>query len=216
LLGVGHASLRFVGALARQALALSGPELARRRQAYHTLTLRRYATQVGIPHHALVEIDELSVTSARSIGSRLAWTWVVGPTARAARSLLPSPGRRRDPLWLPADRAAYLRRAWPAIHRILCAVNQAVPFYVFGHTHYPEERPLMDATARYLNAGAWVSTGRSAPAPGTFVEITGEGAIRPVAKLLRWNDETGRPEAVSQSETPGAPAPWAIPEQRLR
>jgi hypothetical protein len=133
---------------------------------------------------------------------------VVGPSARAARSLFPSRGGRRGPLWQPADRAAYLHSAWPAIHRILCAVNQAVPFYVFGHTHYPEQLALADGTARYLNAGAWVSTGRSAPAPGTFVEITGEpGTIRPVAKLLRWNDTTGGPEAVSGSRTSSTPAP---------
>jgi UDP-2,3-diacylglucosamine pyrophosphatase LpxH len=208
LFGAGHQSLRFAGAVARQALALSGPEAARRRQAYQTLTLRRYATEVGIPHHALVDIDQLSVASARSIGSRLARTWVVGPSARAARSMLPLRGQRRGPLWQPADRAADLRSAWTAIHRILRAVNQAVPFYVFGHTHHPEERPLADGTARYLNAGAWVWTGQSAPAPGTFVEITGEpGAIRPVAKLLRWNDETGGPEAVSRSKTSSAPAP---------
>jgi hypothetical protein len=70
---------------------------------------------------------------------------------------------------------------------------------VFGHTHHPEELALGDGTARYLNAGTWASTPRSAPpAAGTFVEITGEpGAIRPVAKLLRWNDEAGRPEALS-------------------
>jgi UDP-2,3-diacylglucosamine pyrophosphatase LpxH len=199
LLGAGQESLRFVGALARQAFALSGPELARQRETYHALTLRQYAAEVGIAHHALVGIDELTAVPAWSIGGRLARTWVVGPSARAARGLLPGRGRRQGPHWQPADRAAYLRSAWPAVHRILCAAGQAVPFYVFGHTHHPEELALADGTARYLNAGTWASTTRSAPpAAGTFVEITGEpGAIRPVAKLLRWNDEAGRPEALS-------------------
>lgn len=196
LAGVGQESLRYAGILARQALALSGPELARRRERYHAVALPRYAAQVRIAHDALVGIDALTAASAWSIGARLVRTWVTGPSARAARNLLASRGRRRGRFWQPADQAVYLRRAWPAIHRVLGAAGQSVPFYVFGHTHLAEALPLADGTARYLNTGTWrASTGPSAP--GTFVEITGEpGASGPVARLLRWNDELGRPEAL--------------------
>jgi hypothetical protein len=200
LVGVAQESLRFAGILTRQALALSGPKLAHQRGRYHALALRQYAVRVGITHDALVGIDELTAASAWSIGARLVRTWVIGPSARAARRLLSGRGRRCGPLWQPADQAAYLRRAWPAIHHVLGGAGQAVPFYVFGHTHLAEELPLADDTARYLNTGTWrASTGRSAPAPGTFVEITGEpGPIGSVATLRRWNDELGRPEALSR------------------
>jgi UDP-2,3-diacylglucosamine pyrophosphatase LpxH len=202
-LGDGLESLRFAAALARCARAMSGPELARRRAAYRGATLRRYAAEVGIAHDALVGVDELSVASAWSIAGRLLRTWVLGPAARAAPRLLPRDRRRHGPLWQPADRAAYLRGAWPTIHRLLRAAGQAVPYYVFGHTHYPEELALPDGSARYLNAGTWGSAGspegRPAPASaGTFVEITGgAGTAAPVARLLRWNDEAGRPEALT-------------------
>jgi hypothetical protein len=211
LLGGGLESLRFAAALARHARALSGPELARRRAAYRGSTLRRYAAEVGIAHDALVGIDELSVASAWSIASRLLRTRVLGPAARAAPSLLPRDRRRHGPRWQPADRAAYLRSAWPPIHRLLRAAGQAVPYYVFGHTHHPEELALPDGSARYLNAGTWVSAslpgGRPAPASvGTFVEITGgPGTTAPVARLLRWNDEAGRPEALTGHGTAYAP-----------
>jgi UDP-2,3-diacylglucosamine pyrophosphatase LpxH len=208
LVGAGQESLRFAAVLARQALALSGPELARRRDRYHGLTLRQYATQVGITHDTLVGIDDLTAASAWSIATRLVRTWVVGPSVRAARNLSVGRGRSPDPLWQPADRAAYLRSAWPAIHHLLRAAGQAVPFYVFGHTHHAEELPLVDGTARYLNTGTWkMSPERTAPAPGTFVEITGEpGTIEPVAKLLRWNDELGHPQALSPVD--GAHEAW--------
>jgi UDP-2,3-diacylglucosamine pyrophosphatase LpxH len=203
LFGGGLASLRFAAALARHARAMSGPELARRRAAYRGSTLRRYAAEVGIAHDALVGIDELSVASAWSIAGRLLRTWVLGPAARAAPSLLPRDRRRHGPLWQPDDRAAYLRSAWPTIHRLLRAADQAVPFYVFGHTHRPEDLALPDGSARYLNAGTWASAGlpegRPAPASaGTFVEITGgPGTAAPVARLLWWNDEAGQPEALT-------------------
>jgi UDP-2,3-diacylglucosamine pyrophosphatase LpxH len=203
LLGVGQESLRFAAVLARQTLALSGRKQAHRREHYHGLTLRRYAAQIGIAHDALVGIDDLTAASAWSIGARLTRTWVVGPCVRAARNLAVGPGRSRDPLWWqPADRAAYLRRAWPAVHRLLSAAGQAVPFYVFGHTHCAEALSLPDGTARYLNAGTWqMSRQRTASPPGTFVEITaGPGAVEPVATLLRWNDEAGRPQAAHPPE----------------
>jgi UDP-2,3-diacylglucosamine pyrophosphatase LpxH len=199
LMGAGEESLRFAAVLARQVLALSGPELAHRREQYHDLTLRRYAAQVGIAHDALVGIDDLTAASAWSIGTRLARTWLVGPGIRAMRNLSVGRGLSLGSLWQPADRAAYMRSAWPAVHRLLSAARQAVPFYVFGHTHHAEELLSMDGTARYLNTGAWqMSTERTAAAPGTFVEITGEpGAMQPVARLLRWNDEEGRREILS-------------------
>jgi hypothetical protein len=213
LLGVGQESLRFAGAVTGHAFPRSSSQAARQRAAYQALTLRRYAAEVGITHDALVGIDELTVASAWSIAGRLARTWVVGPSARAARGLVPQRGRRLRPLWQPADRAAYLRSAWPVVHHFLCAAGQAVPFYVFGHTHYPEELALADGTTRYLNAGSWESTPQSPVAPrGTVVEITGEpGATRPAARLLRWHDEAGRPEPVltlaGTSSAPG-PSPW--------
>ena len=199
LFGGGLESLRFAAALARHARALSGSELARRRAAYRDSTLRWYAAEVGIAHDALVGIDELSTASAWSIAGRLLRTWVLGPAACAAPSLLPRDRRRHGPLRQPADRAAYLRGAWPTIHRLLCAAGQAVPYYVFGHTHHAEELALPDGSARYLNAGTWVSAGLPAPASaGTFVEITGgPGTAAPIARLLRWNDEAGQPEALT-------------------
>jgi UDP-2,3-diacylglucosamine pyrophosphatase LpxH len=202
-LGGGMESLRLAAALARHARALSGPELARLRAAYRVSTLRRYAAEVGITHDALVGIDELSVASAWSVAGRLLRARVLGPAARATAGLLPLDRRRHGPLWQPADRAAYLHSAWPTIHRLLRAAGQAVPFYVFGHTHHPEELALPDGSARYLNAGTWASAGlpegRPAPASaGTFVEITGgPGTAAPVARLLRWNDEAGQPEALT-------------------
>jgi len=210
LLGGGHESLRFAAALARRAHALSGPELARQRAAYRVSTLRQYVAEVGIAHDALVGIDELSVASGWSIAGRLLRTWVLGPVAQAGSGLRLL-DRRHGPLWQPADRAAYLRSAWPAIHRLLRTAGQPVPFYVFGHTHHPEELAMPDGSARYLNAGTWVPAGlpegRPAPASaGTFVEITGgPGVAAPVARLLRWNDEASQPEALTGHGTATGP-----------
>jgi hypothetical protein len=102
-----------------------------------------------------------------------------------------------------SDRAAYLYRAWPAIDGALRAAGQAVPYYVFGHTHLAEERPLGGGDARYLNTGTWSAAvprgdpASPAPCRFTFVEITdGPGGSGPAARLLRWNDEERRREAV--------------------
>jgi hypothetical protein len=202
LVGAGYESVRFAGALARRARVLSSPELARQRAAYRLSTLRGYAAEVGIAHDALVGIDELSVASPWSIAGRLLRTWVLGPAARAAAGLLPLGGQRQGPLWQVGDRAAYVRRACPAIHGVLRAAGQAVPYYVFGHTHHPEDLALLDGSARYLNTGTWqlagLPAGAAGPASaGTFVEVSGGPRTTvPVARLLRWNDEAGRPEAL--------------------
>jgi hypothetical protein len=206
LVGAGYESLRYAGALARRARVLSSPELARQRAAYRLSTLRGYAAEVGIAHDALVGIDELSVASPWSIAGRLLRTWVLGPAGRAAAGLLPLRGQRQGPLWQVGDRAAYLRRACPAIHGVLRAAGQAVPYYVFGHTHHPEDLALLDGSARYLNTGTWELAGMPVDAAvpasaGTFVEITGgPGTTVPVARLLRWNDEVGRPEALAGTD----------------
>ena len=56
--------------------------------------------------------------------------------------------------------------------------------------------------ARYLNTGTWSAVPRgdpASPAPCrfTFVEVTdGPAGSAPAARLLRWNDEERRREAV--------------------
>jgi UDP-2,3-diacylglucosamine pyrophosphatase LpxH len=181
-------------ALVDRVCRLSGPALAGRRDAYRRDTLRRYAAQVGLAHGALLAIDGLSEASAWSVARRLARTRLVAPARRAW-----SPG----PLRRVSDRAAYLYRAWPAIDDALRAAGQAVPYYVFGHTHLAEERPLGGGDARYLNTGTWSAAvprgdpASPAPCRFTFVEITdGPGGSGPAARLLRWNDEERRREAV--------------------
>jgi UDP-2,3-diacylglucosamine pyrophosphatase LpxH len=189
--------LCYLVALLGQVLALSSPRFARQRAAYRQRILHGYAEQVGIAHRALVAIDQLSEATAWSIAWRLTRTWLVTPAVRA----LPAQARSPRSAWLASNRAAYLHRAWPAIHAALEAEGQAVPFYIFGHTHLAEKRQLPGGRVCYLNTGTWSPAVPPPPAPGrfTFVEVThGSPARGPVARLLRWDDNERRPEAVAE------------------
>ena len=102
----------------------------------------------------------------------------------------------------PGRSSAYLRRAAPAIHEVLRAAQQDVPYYVFGHTHMAERMPLCSTAVPpcYLNTGTWTPI---APTPAgnrqrfTCVRISRQAGATPVAHLLLWDDVTGRHESLN-------------------
>ena len=162
-------------AASTRALRTAGRPEARARHEAH---VRAHAGRVGVSEEALVALDRLSATSPSAIAWRLA--------RLTARSLGPS--RPAAP--------PYMVAAARAVHRELAAGGQDVPFYVFGHTHVADDRPLMRAPGapRYLNPGTWstfVEPGQEERTRG-FVEITRDGEDdRPAARLLRWEASTG-------------------------
>jgi UDP-2,3-diacylglucosamine pyrophosphatase LpxH len=73
-----------------------------------------------------------------------------------------------------APTGGYLFQSASTIHQLLRSTGQAVPFYIFGHTHQSAHLPLpsQGEPAFYLNAGSWIgmdAPGGAAPtAAGVF------------------------------------------------
>jgi UDP-2,3-diacylglucosamine pyrophosphatase LpxH len=153
--------------------------LVARRLAYQEEVLRPYATEVGLSDDTLVAIDNMAAAMAMTMPQRL------------LRQVV-----RVQP---PARSSAYLRGVVPAIHEILRAAQQDVPYYVFGHTHIAERLPLCSTavTPCYLNSGTWTPIAPTAAGHHqrfTCVRISREPGVAPVAHLLLWDDSTGRHE----------------------
>ena len=104
-----------------------------------------------------------------------------------------------------AQTGGYLLHSTLAIHQLLMSTGQAVPFYVFGHTHHSACLPLtsQDPPAFYLNAGSWIGMdfpGRSTPASSAdfrFVRITVQPGAPPNGEILAWEDALNRVQPVS-------------------
>ena len=172
--------VRLARGLIRDARRLSHPERVQRRTEYRDTRLRHYAGEVRLPHEALAGVDALTGATAASIALRIARRSVASAAPRRWRH---HPGGA-------ADKAAYLRRAWPHVDSALRESGTAVPFYVFGHTHLAER---LDAPpTSYLNSGTWSERRPPGPAHGrTFVSVEYEGDAAD-ARLRRWDDEAGR------------------------
>lgn len=175
---------RLATGLARELWRLSARKTAERRSSYRAEVLGPYAAQVGLAADVVTAIDRMSQWSLASTAARLGKRGAVVAARWAAR---------RRPLVRGSDRAAYLHRAWPSIHRHLAATGAAVPFYVFGHTHYAERRGLPGQNCEYINCGTWSCSGHrgdcASPPPLTFTWIGWEEGANPTAALMRWDDE---------------------------
>jgi len=104
-----------------------------------------------------------------------------------------------------AQTGGYLYQSALAIHHLLMSSGQAVPFYIFGHTHHSACLPLpsQGPPAFYLNAGSWIGmdfTGGSPPASSAdfrFVRITVQPGAPPTGEILAWEDALNQVRPVS-------------------
>jgi UDP-2,3-diacylglucosamine pyrophosphatase LpxH len=100
----------------------------------------------------------------------IAFGWVFGHRHLAKQ-------RQLDPGDLMADRASQLARLLPAA------------FVVMGHTHLPQEKPVADGAATYINVGAWAEDQpEEGTAPRTHLVIKVQNG-KPVAELRTWSAE---------------------------
>ena len=78
-------------------------------------------------------------------------------------------------------------RAARGVDGVLAQAGQSVPFYVFAHTHVPDDRPLgvEPGAARYLNPGTWSRLRLPQARRSCFVEIGVSDGV-PTARLARW------------------------------
>ena len=210
---------------------LTSADLADRRHRYRVTTLRDHAPATGLSARALAAIDELAAVPAMTSKWRQLQALIVRPLAQGAPALALAAaatvamlqlersrrplgllaaavlgaiwqrrGRRGEPIVRPGG---YLRAAAERIEAILRDEGRNVPFYLFGHTHSPEQFPLDDTPIppRYINSGTWtpiVSTGfelLSEREQFTFVQILRDPAGSPPTATLRfWDDTAGRDE----------------------
>jgi UDP-2,3-diacylglucosamine pyrophosphatase LpxH len=215
----------------RNTADLTPAEIAARRRRYRETTLRDHAPICGLSARALAAIDQLAAIPAMASKWRQLWALLISPMTEGAPSLILAAiatlaliqmERSRRPLgfisaeifgtlWQRRGRrgesivrpGGYLRAAAERIDAILRAEGRNVPFYLFGHTHSPEQFPLDDAPIppRYINSGTWtpvVSTGfelLSEREQFTFVQILRDPAGGPPTATLRfWDDTAGRDE----------------------
>jgi UDP-2,3-diacylglucosamine pyrophosphatase LpxH len=163
----------------RHAAQRANGALSARRLAYQEEILRPYAMEVGLGDDTLVAIDNLAAEMAMTMKQRLL--------------------RQVVHVQRPGRSSAYLRMVVPAIHDVLRAAQQDVPYYVFGHTHIAERLPLCSTpvTPCYLNSGTWTPITPIDAANRqrfTCVHISREPGVTPVARLLLWDDSSGRRE----------------------
>jgi hypothetical protein len=83
------------------------------------------------------------------------------------------------------------QRAAIAINQILDQEGQAVPVYLFGHTHRVAHRPLPagDERLQWLNTGAWADGSYS------FAEVEDQ-IDGVVARLRQWDTTRGQAVAI--------------------
>lgn len=210
---------------------LTPADLADRRRRYRNGTLRDHAPTTGVSARALAAIDELAAVPAMSSKWRQLQALVVRPVAQGVPGLALAAaftvallqmersrrplgllgaavlgaiwqrrGRRGEPIVRPGG---YLRAAAERIDAILRDEGRNAPFYLFGHTHSPEQFPLDDTPIppRYINSGTWtpiVSTEfelLSEREQFTFVQILRDPTGGPPTATLRfWDDTAGRDE----------------------
>lgn len=201
----------------------------RERCDYRERYLRPHAVEVGLPYDVLDAIDrgasvpamtnrrrQLSAMVLRPLvrllpvlGALVAFQQAVdrlGPRLRTPALLLAGVlglvWRERRSLGRRALReTSELHRAARRVDRILRRDGLAVPFYVFGHTHEPEQHPLGSGRLppRYINSGTWTPVVLAdfellaRREQFTYVEITrGTADGPPRGQLMVWNDDAGR------------------------
>jgi UDP-2,3-diacylglucosamine pyrophosphatase LpxH len=198
------------------------------RRLYRERFLHSYAAEVGLPYEVLVAIDRCAAVPAMTnrrrqltavllrpivqmlpiLGGLVAlWQAVgrLGPRLRSFSLLLAGVIGllwRERRLLAPATReSGALHRTASRIDRMLRRRQLNVPFYVFGHTHEPEQFPLGSGRVppRYVNSGTWTPTVLAefdllaTRETFTYVEITRATADHPPrAQLMAWNDNAGR------------------------
>ncbi len=178
----GKAHVRLGAALVSRLLGIGDaarPGQSRDREA----ALEGVAQETGLDRRTLASLDRLSAVAPLALERRIA--------REAARALI---ARFKG---APLSRESYLEHAAAAIDDVLTRDRAEVPFYIFGHTHVPADRPLRPGreTPRYLNPGTWstiVPRGAREVSDGArfgFIELEGPEEGRPTARLLRWDDE---------------------------
>ncbi len=220
------ASARLLVLLARSLVNPSAYFGAGDREIYRTTWIRDHASHVGLDLATLVAIDDLAAESAVQLRSRIAHALTSRVTHRAghvAGSIIPRAKAPRDSgkpslgeedgpasVWRQAGfpstterRASYLQRVARAIHDILVTSGHGVPYYIFGHTHRPQMVPLFagEPSAWYVNSGSWLPGSTAAHRAGSptfpFIWIERRNGSSPVAQVMCWDDEEGRPAVLS-------------------
>lgn len=162
-------------------------------ERYRARELRRYAAEVGLPEDALRDIDAISRDLTRALPRRIVGAATIGPLRRALSPF----GLHIQARTVGRDATSTrMQSAARRIDGILRDHDAAVPFYLFGHTHRAEDRPLSSASQlpRYIDTGTWLDL-PPADRPTepnvqlTFAEIRGRGPND--ARLLVWDDAGG-------------------------
>jgi hypothetical protein len=104
-----------------------------------------------------------------------------------------------------AQTGGYLFQSTLAIHPLLMSFGQAVPFYIFGHTHHSTRLPLpsQGPPAFYLNAGSWIGMDFPGGSPSAsardfrFVRITVQPGAPAAGEILAWEDALNQVQPVS-------------------
>ncbi|MDP8926194.1 MAG: hypothetical protein M3M97_04615 [Actinomycetota bacterium] len=201
-------------------------------------TLRHYAQQIGLPVATVEEIDhrlariptvreELRQVEAllRSVGLggpllaaglegyrvfRQLWSGDRLPRTQSAETG-PLATHDEQPEVPGAQSNNYLFTTAREVHDLLVKDGQAVPAYIFGHTHNAEQFPIGESEARYFNSGTWTPliphrfdllTTREL---FTFVEVTRypRQPEKAVPELLLWNDVANRAEPLTRLKLSG-------------
>ncbi len=185
--GAARRHLTFAGHLVRDLAGRRSRRQAARRAAYRRQVLADHADAIGLPLRTLGRIDQTAEAAARALPGRI------------VRSLLGARiPRRRGRARSAAEPVPYLARAALTIHHLLQADGLDVPYYLFGHTHRADQRPLLGGSdsPQYLNTGSWGDASRAASSgAGVFpyVQIRPASAGAPaVASLLVWTDDEER------------------------
>jgi len=147
------------------------PSLAAVRNLARCQRAARTALRAAAPSNAYASARCLPRETVGALQHATAST----PAGAVRRRLL---GRRaHEPYMVGGARSAY---------DLLAAAGQAVPFYVFAHTHVADDRPLTSNPAgpRYLNAGTWSRLAPHGARRCSYVELRCDDA--PTAKLLCW------------------------------
>jgi UDP-2,3-diacylglucosamine pyrophosphatase LpxH len=221
--------LRLLVAVLHRSKHLAPGELRRQRDMYRRELFPAYAADVGLSEDSLVAIDRLAAVPAMTSKLRQLQAMILDPLVQVAPAIAGvvaiylglgrfRPGlrsfgmyalgvtglvwRERRAVRSPTSQpSGYLQRAAGRIRRILAREGQAVPLYVFGHTHQSEQAAL--TTERrppyYMNSGTWTPTVPAAyellgaRESFSFVQVTRERDTgRPVSRLMVWNDNAGR------------------------
>jgi hypothetical protein len=169
-------------------------------QDERSAAIRAYADEVGLGPDELFAIDAVS---RRGVGATLARAGRYGATAARERLRALTRGDRvvRAGTYSPR----YLHEAAEAIHSVLASRGDAVPFYVFGHSHVAERvvvRSPDGMPASVLGTGTWTSDGPkgavllSRRSLYPWVEVVGRG-LQASGTVHAWDARAERAEVLA-------------------